>query len=43
MQKGLTGTDAFLEQWRWGDEQERNGTAQEVADAVRRELESGAP
>ena len=39
--QGLTGTDEYLAQWRWGDELERDGTAQEVADAVRRELEAG--
>jgi len=38
--QGLTGTDDYLAQWRWGDEQERPGSAQEVADAVKSELES---
>jgi Virulence factor len=41
--KGLTGTDDYLSQWRWGDELEREGTAQEVADVVKKELEAGKP
>ena len=42
MQRGLQGTDDFLAQWRWSDEEERDGTAQEVAAAVVAELEAGA-
>jgi hypothetical protein len=38
--KGLTSTDDYLAQWRWGDVVEREGGAAEVADAVRRELEA---
>jgi len=38
--QGLTGTDDYLAQWRWGDPGERPGTAPEVAEAVRRELEA---
>ncbi len=38
--QGLTGTDEYLAQWKWGDELERSGTPQEVADAVKSELES---
>jgi 8-oxo-dGTP pyrophosphatase MutT (NUDIX family) len=38
-QEGLTGTDAYLEQWRWTPKRERPGTAEEVADALIRELE----
>ena len=38
--QGLTGTDDYLAQWRWGDPAERAGTAAEVAEAVRRELEA---
>ncbi len=41
--QGLTGTDEYLAQWRWGDVQERQGNAAEVADAVRRELENARP
>ncbi len=39
MEQGLFGTDEYLEHWKWGDRQEREGTAQEVADAACRELE----
>jgi len=38
--QGLTSTDDYLGQWRWSDEQERDGTAQDVAEAVRAELEA---
>lgn len=37
--QGLTDTDAYLDQWRWSEEQEQNGTAAEVAEAVKKELE----
>jgi hypothetical protein len=40
MQRGLTGTDDFLSGWHWGDEIDRDGTAQEVAAAVKAELEA---
>ena len=40
MQQGLVGSDAYLEQWRWGDQEERPGTADEVLEAVARELEA---
>ncbi len=39
-QRGLSGADDYLAQWRWSDEEERDGTAQEVADAVLAELEA---
>lgn len=39
MRLGMAGTDAYLDQWEHGDEQERGGTAREVADAVVEELE----
>ena len=39
MKLGLDGTDEYLEQWDHGDEQERAGSARDVADAVARELE----
>ena len=42
MQRGLQGSDDFLEQWHWSDEEEREGSAREVADAVVAELEAGA-
>ena len=38
MAAGLAGTDDYLEQWRWSDEEERPGSAQEVAEAVAAEL-----
>jgi hypothetical protein len=40
VQRGLQQSDDYLAQWQWGDEQEREGTAQEVAEAVKAELES---
>jgi hypothetical protein len=39
-QRGLQGSDDYLAQWRWSDEQERDGSAEEVAEAVRAELEN---
>jgi cvfA/B/C family virulence factor len=39
MRLGMAGTDAYLDQWEHGDEQERGGTAREVAAAVVGELE----
>jgi hypothetical protein len=39
-QRGLQQSDDYLAQWHWSDEEEREGTAQEVAEAVCRELES---
>ena len=40
--RGLQGADDYLAQWRWSDEQEREGSAEEVARAVRDELEAAA-
>ena len=40
--RGLEGSDDYLAQWRWSEEEERDGTAQEVADAISRELEAQA-
>jgi metal-responsive CopG/Arc/MetJ family transcriptional regulator len=37
-QKGLQNADDYLDQWKWSEEEERDGTAQEVADAVKAEL-----
>jgi hypothetical protein len=42
MQRGLQDSDDFLDQWHWSDEEERDGTARAVADAVVAELEAGA-
>ncbi|HLX95772.1 MAG TPA: virulence factor [Verrucomicrobiae bacterium] len=41
--KGLTSADDFLSQWKWSDEQERDGTAEDVAQAVKLELEARFP
>jgi Virulence factor len=41
-QRGLQSTDEYLAQWRWSDAQEREGTAEEVAQAVKREIENAA-
>jgi hypothetical protein len=38
MRDDLTGTDEYLELWGWSAESERDGTAEEVADAVLAEL-----
>lgn len=40
MASGLQDTDSYLEQWNWSEEQEREGSANEVAQAVKAELES---
>lgn len=40
MRAGMTGTDAYLEQWRRSDWQERPGTPEEVAAAVAAEVEA---
>lgn len=40
MKDGQTETDAFLAQWHWSDEGEREGSAQEVAEALRAEIEA---
>jgi hypothetical protein len=36
----LQDADDYLAQWKWSDEEERDGSAEEVAAAVRTELES---
>jgi hypothetical protein len=41
-QRGLQGTDDYLAQWRWSEAQEREGSAEDVAQAVKRELEAAA-
>lgn len=38
-EQGLTSEDDYLNQWRWGEEQEREGTPEAVAEAVKNELE----
>ena len=39
MAQGLVGSDAYLEQWAWGEAEERPGGVEETLDAVERELE----
>ena len=43
MQLGIHESDAYIEQWTRGEDQERPGGAQEVADAVVAELENRFP
>jgi hypothetical protein len=38
MEQGLVGSDAYLEQWQWGEPEERDGAANDVLDAVEAEL-----
>ena len=38
--RGLQAADDYLAQWRWSVEEERQGSAREVAEQVRAELES---
>ncbi|MBV9880048.1 MAG: virulence factor [Gemmatirosa sp.] len=38
--RGLSGGDAYMAQYQWGEEQERDGSAAEVAAAVKAELEA---
>ena len=38
--RGLQSTDDYLAQWKWSEEQEREGSAQEVAEALKAELEA---
>jgi len=39
MAEGLADSDEYLEAWNWSDEQERDGQAEAVAEAVVAELE----
>jgi len=41
-QRGFTNSDAYLAEWKWSDEQERSGSAREVADLIKAELEAKA-
>ncbi|CAN5899193.1 hypothetical protein BH11GEM1_BH11GEM1_23410 [soil metagenome] len=41
-QRGITSSDAYTAEWKWGDELSRDGSAQDVAAAVIAELEAGA-
>lgn len=40
--RGLQSADDYLAQWKWSDDLERDGSAQEVAEAVKAELEAQA-
>lgn len=40
--RGLQSADDYLAQWHWSEEQQRDGTAQQVAEAVKAELEAEA-
>jgi hypothetical protein len=40
MKEGLRDTDSFLAQWHWSEEEEREGSAEEVAAALKVDLES---
>jgi hypothetical protein len=41
MEQGLSESDAYLEQWRWSEPEERDGPPAEVAAAVEAELLAG--
>jgi hypothetical protein len=41
--KGLTKADDYLNQWKWTEPEERDGTPEEVAAAVKAELETKWP
>ena len=38
--RGLQAADDYLAQWKWSEEEERDGPAREVAEAVKAELEA---
>jgi len=38
--RGLQSADDYLAQWKWSEEEERDGSAQQVADALKAELEA---
>jgi hypothetical protein len=40
--RGLQEADAYLAQWKWSEEEEREGSAEAVAGAVMAELEAKA-
>jgi hypothetical protein len=37
--RGLQAADDYLAQWKWSEEEEREGSARDVAEAVKAELE----
>jgi hypothetical protein len=38
--QGLTDEESYLQQWKWSDEQERDGTPEEVSELIKNELET---
>jgi hypothetical protein len=40
--RGFASGDAYSAQWKWSDEQQREGSARDVAEAVKKELEAQA-
>jgi hypothetical protein len=38
--RGLQAADDYLAQWKWSEKQEREGSAREVAEALKMELET---
>jgi hypothetical protein len=40
MKEGSTDSDAFLAGWHWSEEEEREGSAHEVAEALKAEIEA---
>ena len=43
MEDGSTDMDAYLDAWRWGDTEERTGSAEEVATTLVKELDAANP
>ena len=43
MKEGSTDMDAYLEGWRWGEVEDREGAPAEVLDAVLSELDAANP
>ena len=41
-ERNLQEADSYLEQWHWSEPQQRDGSAQEVAAAIKAELEAQA-
>ena len=40
--RGLQDADSYLAQWKWSEEEDREGSAEDVAAAVKAELEAKA-
>jgi len=40
--RGLSGSDDYLDQWNWSDDEDRDGSAEEVAQALLAEFEANA-